>query len=65
MTEPAGGGDGVGDGGGDGGVGVGGGGDTGGGGEVVQPLDSVQGWPLPEPPLLVTGSLPCVHQLAV
>jgi len=35
------------------------------GGVVEQPLDNVQGWPLPEPPLLFTGSWPCVHQLAV
>src|SRR5882757_5911623 len=29
-----------------------------------EPL-AVHGWPLPEGPLLVAGSLPCVHQFAV
>src|SRR5471032_1312460 len=49
-----------------GGVGVGAGGvGVGAGGVAEQPLDSVYGWPEPAPPLLVTGSLPCVHQLAV
>ncbi len=47
----------LGGGGGDGGVG--------GGGDVLQPVVIVHGWPVPVAPLLVAGSLPCVHQLAL
>ena len=36
-----------------------------GGGMALQPEVTVQGWPVPLPPLLAAGSLPCVHQLAV
>ncbi|MEW5312514.1 MAG: hypothetical protein WDW38_004144 [Sanguina aurantia] len=48
------------------GGGVGGGAGGGAGGGVVAPHApcDVQGWPEPEPPLLVAGSLPWVHQLA-
>src|SRR5882762_4502232 len=39
------------------------------GGVVVPPPEqlplAVHGWPLPRAPLLVAGSLPCVHQFAV
>jgi hypothetical protein len=31
----------------------------------LQAPSEVQGWPLPTGPLLVAGSLPCVHQLAL
>ena len=48
-------------GGGDGGVG----GVGGGGGEVPQLVVIVHGWPVPVAPLLVAGSLPCVHQFAL
>jgi hypothetical protein len=37
--------------------------DTTGGALVVATM--VQGWPVPRPPLLCTGSAPCVHQLAL
>ena len=35
-----------------------------GGGVLEQAPVAVHGWPLPEPPLLVEGFWPCVHQLA-
>ena len=51
------------------GTGAGGAGGTGvvegGGGVAPQLVVTVQGWPVPVAPLLVAGSLPCVHQLAL
>jgi hypothetical protein len=32
--------------------------------ELEQVPVAVQGWPEPDPPLLVAGLCPCVHQLA-